>query len=111
MSKYIILIDYKEPNPYTCSKGLPYVALFKECTDKYADGRPYFGGGITKNSILRYSYTKEELPAALLRAQQDKTTKGMKYTKKGCKIFVLKTNSPKLVKRKTSAQYDILTSY
>ena len=108
MSRYIILIDYKKKSPYSSEEGLPYLALFMEGSSKYANKRPYFGSNLDKLNMQRYSYTLEKLPEALKRAQLQKDSNNKKYVKSKAEIFVLKTNSTKLVKRPNSSQYTIL---
>lgn len=96
MSKYVILRLDKKPSPYSTDKGKPFYQIFCHTDTKYDNNEPYFSASLYKYQIKKYAVDKADLPKLLKLAQNYiPSYSKIKESKQG-KIFVLKTNSPKL---------------
>ena len=94
MSKYVILIKYYAPSPYSAKAGRDHYELFMHTKTKYPDNAPYFS-----SSIYRYTFhtiDKSNLPNMLKIAQNIRIGHNKTRQSKYGHIFILKLNSPKL---------------
>lgn len=96
MSKYVILRLNKRLNPYSTYKEQPFYELFCHTSTKYINNEPYFSASLDRHVTNKHAVDKKDLPTILKLAQNHIPSYGKIKNSKQGKIFVLKTNSPKL---------------
>lgn len=95
MSKYVIILEENKPI-YLGNNRTQKHCLFFHTDTKYENNAPYWSLSMYKYQIDKYAVEKDRVPYLLKLAQNHKHKFNNKRTGKTGKIFVLKTNSPKL---------------